>query len=469
MIELPDTQYKNEAWKIENTGIDIVPEHERTATPLELFWIWSAANIGILGIVYGAIIVSFRLSFFQSLLATIVGIASFALVGYISLAGQKGRTTTLTLSRTIFGKTGNIAPTFFSWITLMGWEAINMITGTLTLKALFHVIGLSDSIALTIVCMVLFGGLAITISLLGQATVVVIQSWITRIFGTMTLIAALYIIGQTDWNAVLSMPSGDWLTGFLPAVSIIAAGTGIGWGIAGADYSRYQSDRSSKSGIFNAVTFGAMLPLFILLFTGILLSARLPELASSENPIALIGTALPSWMSIPYLLTATAGIITIAVLSLYSASLNLLTIGIKIRQVYAVVLDAILVMGVAIYILFIAGEFMDSFIAFLLFCGVFLASWEAVFMLDYAVLRRRKGYEFEQLFGKSNVGIRWVPLLCWLLGALAGLLVSDNQFIKGPWATGIFQGSSLSILLSFVLSFVLYSVYLMFSRPVEKH
>lgn len=145
-----------------------------------------------------------------------------------------------------------------------------------------------------------------------------------------------------------------------------------------------------------------MLPLFILLFTGILLSARLPELASAENPIALIGAELPSWMSIPYLLTATAGIITIAVLSLYSASLNLLTIGIKIRQVYAVAIDAILVMGVAIYILFISGEFINSFIAFLLFCGVFLASWEAVFMLDYAVLRSRQGYKFEQLFGQSN-------------------------------------------------------------------
>lgn len=132
-----------------------------------------------------------------------------------------------------------------------------------------------------------------------------------------------------------------------------------------------------------------------LLFTGILHSARLPELTSAENPISWISSELLSWMSIPYMLTATAGIITIAVLSLYSASLNLPTIGIKIRQVYAVTLDAVLVMGVTIYILFISREFINSFIAFLLFCGVFLAAWEAVFMLDYAVLRSRKGYEFE--------------------------------------------------------------------------
>lgn len=78
---------QNKTWQVENTGIDIVPPTERTGKPLELFWIWCAANIGILGIVYGAIIVSFGLSFIQSLLAAIAGVTSFALVGYTSFAG----------------------------------------------------------------------------------------------------------------------------------------------------------------------------------------------------------------------------------------------------------------------------------------------------------------------------------------------------------------------------------------------
>lgn len=59
---------RNEAWKVESTGIDRVPDAEQTGKPIELFWIWSAANIGILGVVYGAIIVGFGLSFLQSVL-----------------------------------------------------------------------------------------------------------------------------------------------------------------------------------------------------------------------------------------------------------------------------------------------------------------------------------------------------------------------------------------------------------------
>lgn len=48
--------------------------------------------------------------------------------------------------------------------------------------------------------------------------------------------------------------------------------------------------------IFSAVTGGVCIPLLLLMFTGIVLSERLPDLASSGNPVALIGSSLPPWM-----------------------------------------------------------------------------------------------------------------------------------------------------------------------------
>lgn len=453
---------RNDTWKVESTGIDLVPDAERVAKPLELFWIWSAANIGILGVVYGAIIVSFGLSFTQAILAALAGVASFALVGYTSFAGKLGRTSTLTLSRVIFGLRGNVAPTAFSWINLMGWEAVNVITGTLTLAALFQAAGMGASVGLTAFCLALFAGLTIAVSLLGQNTVVWMQSWFSRIFGSMTAIVVIYIIFTTQWHAVLALPNGSWLSGFLPAVSVIAAGTGISWAIAGADYSRYQSPTSSHRGIFAAVVGGACLPLILLMFTGILLSVQLPDLASSANPIALIGSVLPTWMAIPYLLAATAGIVTIAVLSLYSASLNLLTIGVQIKQSLAVSIDAVIMLGIAVYVLFVSGDFLNPFISFLVFCGVFLAAWEAIFILDYLLLRRQHGYNGNALFGLNgeNRGVRKIPLFCWLFGAIGGLLVTNTGFIDGPLAIGIFASSSLGLFVSFLLSLGSYALYI---------
>lgn len=64
-----------------------LPPEERTDRPGSLFFLYCAANIGILGLVYGAIIVGFHLSFFQAILVTVLGSFSFGLVGLMSLAG----------------------------------------------------------------------------------------------------------------------------------------------------------------------------------------------------------------------------------------------------------------------------------------------------------------------------------------------------------------------------------------------
>lgn len=439
-------------------GIDIIPPQQCTKRPAELFFVWCAANIGILGVVYGAVIVSFGLSFWQAVLAALVGVASFSLVGITSMAGKTGRTTTLTLSRVCFGKQGNIAPTAFCWINLMGWEAVNLVTGTLTLAALFSALGIETTALITGISLLLFGGLTVVVSMLGQDTVLQMQKWITRTFGVMTLIVVLYLMANADWSAILALPSGNWLTGFLPAVSVIAAGTGISWAIAGADYSRDQRADSSAGSIFSAVVVGAALPLILLMFAGILLTAQIPDLASTENPIAAIGQLLPTWMAIPYLAAAVAGIVTIAVLSLYSASLNLLSMGVKLRQSHAVMLDAVLVVGVALYVLFISGDFLGPFIAFLIFCGLFLSAWAAIFILDFLTLRHQHGYDYSALYG--DTGVRKGPLCCWLVGALSGLLVTKTGFIDGPLAIGIFADSSLGLFVSFAVSLVLYAMML---------
>lgn len=180
-------------------GIDLVPPVHQTQKPIQLFFVWCAANIGILGVVYGAVIVSFGLSFWQSILAAVAGVASFALVGVTSIAGKIGRTTTLTLSRVIFGKRGNIAPTSFCWVNLMGWESVNIITGTLTLVALFAAMGFEESLTTTALSLFLFGGLTVLVSVLGQNAVLMMQKWITRIFGAMTLLVVIYLLFTADW------------------------------------------------------------------------------------------------------------------------------------------------------------------------------------------------------------------------------------------------------------------------------
>src|SRR3954466_14170064 len=89
---------------IEGNGINVIDDEERKGTPRQLFWPWFAANVSVLGISYGAFILGFGLSFWQAVIAGIVGIVlSFLLVGFVSLAGKRGSAPTMILSRAAFG------------------------------------------------------------------------------------------------------------------------------------------------------------------------------------------------------------------------------------------------------------------------------------------------------------------------------------------------------------------------------
>src|SRR5690606_35105932 len=89
--------------KYEQRGIEPVPPEERQGSPLELFWVWFAANLSILGIPLGVTLVALGMNLWQAILAAAVGaFGSFAIVGVISIAGRRGGAPSLTLSRATF-------------------------------------------------------------------------------------------------------------------------------------------------------------------------------------------------------------------------------------------------------------------------------------------------------------------------------------------------------------------------------
>lgn len=70
------------AGQLETRGIEPVPENECNGNPLQLFWVWFAANISILGLPLGATLVAFhQLAIWQVIIVALIGAAgSFAVV-----------------------------------------------------------------------------------------------------------------------------------------------------------------------------------------------------------------------------------------------------------------------------------------------------------------------------------------------------------------------------------------------------
>lgn len=435
-----------------------LPPEERTDKPGSLFFLYCGANIGILGLVYGAIVIGFHLSFIQAILAMVIGSFSFGLVGLMALAGHDTGTVTFVLSRAAFGFKGNLIPAIAALISHAGWLSINVCTGTLTLLALFATLGLGTSPLMMGIALALFVALVLVSVLFSHKMLVRIQTIFTCLFGFLTLVILAVIVPKTNWVELMAMPSGDWLGSFLPAVAFVAAGTGIGWTNYAADYSCHQNPSNSRFKVGWAVTLGGVVPLVLMIGVGILLSTQVPDLASSSNPIEVIKGALPTNLAIIYYITAVGGLTPQCFLGLKSSKLVLKAAHLILNDAWIFVFQAFVVTVIPAYILFGAGDFQGTLEGFLGIIGKLLAAWSSVFLVDYLLLRYKSGYDKVLLTDPVRNSINYKGVISWIVGFVIGCLFSKTFIFAGPFATGIFADNSLNVLLTLIISGGLYFI-----------
>ena len=432
---------------VEQRGIEPVPDAERNGSPLQLFWVWFAANISILGLPLGATLVAVQsLNVWQALLVAAIGAAgSFALVGVVSVAGRRGGAPSMTLSRAVFGTRGNLGPTLVSLLSRLGWETVNTTTGAFVLLSLFTIaFGTSSSAkavpVLTLAAIAVFELCTLLVSGLGHSAILVIQKWATWIFGALNVFVAVFLVATVDWSAVAAAPAGPF-GAVLAGVAVIAGGTGIGWANAGADMARYQRLSVTARRLVTASAAGAGTPLVLLIALGALLTAGDGSLASADDPVAAIRELLPPWMAVPYLIAAFGGLLLSNHLSVYSAGLTTLTMGIKIKRVYAVSVDVTITFIGSIYFMLIADSFYGPFIAFISLLAIPISAWLGVFLVD---MIKRSWYDPAALMDLSSrgayfyrFGVEPRALGSWAAGIVVGYVLLAVGLSGFGWLAAI--------------------------------
>lgn len=452
---------------LETRGIEPVPEEERTGHPMQLFWVWFAANISILGLPLGATLVAEGLAFWQAAIVAVVGsVGSFAIVGVVSIAGRRGGAPGLTLSRAVFGVHGNAGPTVVSLISRLGWETVNTTTAAFALLSLcailFGTAGEAKATpVLTIICIAVFELLTMVVSGLGHKVLVAVQRWATWVFGALNIVVAISLVATIDWHAVGAAspaPIGVMIAG----IGTIAAGTGIGWANASADMSRYQSPAVKAGSLVASAAVGAGIPLILLISLGSLLSAGDPALAEAGDPVAAIRAMLPAWMAVPYLIAAVGGLLLSNHLSVYSAGLSTLTMGINIKRVYAVAVDVVVTFLGSIYFMLVADSFYDPFVTFISLLAIPITAWLGVFLTD---MLHRKTYDPAGLMDMRSTSSYWYrggveprAFSAWALAIVVGYLFSSNDFFTGLLAETWLGDNGLGWVITFVISAGVYAL-----------
>ncbi|SBN96361.1 purine-cytosine permease family protein [Propionibacterium freudenreichii] len=459
---------------VEQRGIEPVPADKRNGTPGQLFWIWFAANISILGIPLGATLIALGLNLWQAVLATAIGaFGSFAVVGVISVAGRRGGAPSLTLSRAIFGVRGNAGPTLVSLVSRLGWETVTTLTGAFALISLYSIATGTTADAkahpvLTVVCIVIFVALTVVVSATGHAFLLTVQKWATWVFGALTALVALYLATTVDWSAFIGNAPGP-ASAFVVGIGTIVAGTGVGWANSGADMARYQKLSVKTGSLIASASVGAGIPLVVVIGLGSALTAGNSSIATATDPIAAVHQSLPTWVSVPYLIAAFAGLLMSNHISMYSAGLTTITLGVRIRRVYAVVVDIVVTITGSIYFMLISDSFYGPFISFISVLAVPITAWIGCFLVDmvgrrsydaHGLLDLRPGARYWYWHGISLAGTG-----SWLVGLVVGLLfmsakISDTEiWFAGPLSHTWIGTNGLAWLVSLVVAAGLYALF----------
>jgi NCS1 family nucleobase:cation symporter-1 len=415
---------------VETNGINVIGEAERKGTPRQLFWPWFGANVSVLGLAYGSFLFGFGISFWQAVVAGVIGIVvSFLLCGFVAIAGKRGSAPTLVLSRAAFGVNGNRVPSVLSWILTVGWETVLVSLATLATSTVFTQLGWSGGTATKVVALLVVAALVVGGGILGFDLIMRMQTVITLVTGVLTVVYVVLVAKEIDWSAVTSAPSGSTAV-FIGALVFVMTGYGFGWVNAAADYSRYLPRQASTGGVVGWTTFGGALAPVVLLITGLLLAGSDPDLSAAIglDPIGALGTILPTWFLVPFILVVVLGLIGGALLDIYSSGLSLLAAGLRVPRPVAATIDGALMVAGTVAVVFFADEFFFQFQGFLITLGVPIAAWCGIMLADLAL--RRRDYAERDLFDpRGRYGsVQPVPLALLVIGTVLGWGLVTNTY-----------------------------------------
>lgn len=457
------------ALKIEVNGINVIPENERHGTPRSLFWPWATASISLFNISIAGLLVTFGMGFLPSMLAALTGIiVSFALVGLIGVAGKRASAPTMVISRAAFGVRGNALPTFISYLTLVGWEIVTVVTTVLAATTVFDRLGWAHGIVVEVLVFILVVTVVVVAGVFGFRLVTRYQAVVTVACVMLTAVFIALTIKDVKWAA---LGGGDFeLAGFIGAATVAAAAFGLGWTNSGADYSRYLPRTASSGAIVGWTTFAGSLVPIVLVVYGLMLVTSNPSLTSqlSDNPIGALVSLLPTsaLLLLPFLLVLAMGTTGSGAMDLYSSGFSLLTLGLKAPRAVAAGIDGVLMILGSLYLVWFAGSFFGPFESFLIFLGVPLAAWAGAFIADGFL--RKQDYVGSALFDAQDRygAFGWPALGSMVAGAIVGwgLVTPDSTTSILAWQGFVFdllgvaqqstwRGADLGVIVALIIGF----------------
>jgi len=455
------------AFRLEQRGIELIPESDRPMRPSGLFWMWAGAIWNVEFLVYGALVVSFGFSFWQAVAAILIGNIVYVFLGLASIPGPETGTTAFMVSRAPFGRNGNRAPSLFNWVTQLGFEIEGIVLVVLVVQTMFNHEGTSLGTAGKAGVIVAAVLVQFVMPFLGHATITKVLRYLSFVFIVVFAVMAVLVIPHAHPSHLHQHTS--WLYWTTGLVLIVSAG-GLGWTENAADYSRYLPRSTPRWTTFWAAALGGAIPSVLLELLGATAYLVSPHVTSATG----LPSSFASWFFWPFLVLALPQLFAINTLDMYSSGVTLQAIGLRLKRWGCIVVDTVICGAITALVIF-KGSFYTDLSGFLDYIVVWLGPWFGIVMVDY--LLRRGRYDPLSLAAKRggvywrNGGFNWKALGALALGMFAAMMWIDAAYYFPAYTSPLSNhthGADLSWLFGMVVAGLAYYVVSRSSVPKER-
>jgi purine-cytosine permease-like protein len=297
------------------------------------------------------------------------------------------------VSRATFGHVGNILPALLAIATRVLWGGVLLWLLATAVAQVLVGAGLDAGLGTTIWQLVgLVAGfvIATVIAVFGYGFVAKLQLVLSILSALLIIGAAVLTYQHLDFAKALTVPDGSWIL-VISGAALVFSVVGLAWVHSSSDLARYQRPASYGGSSMLWATFGATLPPFALIAWGAMLAASDPSLAKglTTNPLAAIATLLPAWYPAPLLAAAAIGLLSGAVLTMYSGGFALQALGVRARRSFATFVSAILVLATAAALIFVVTDFSSLLRDLVITVAVPVATWAGIFAAEMMIRTRR--------------------------------------------------------------------------------
>lgn len=463
---------------VEQNGVNPVPDEERHGSPRGLFAVWFSWNISILGVSYGVFVFGVGLSAWQAVVAGLLGYAvSAAFVGILAVGGPRTGLPTLTQTRTVFGFHGNKIPTFFAYLSNIGWKVTIITLASTTGAKLFARLWPGpfadaqghESDLSVVMWFVVVLAVTLTVAVFGHGLILKVEQWIAWLTAIMTLVFIGLIVPHIHWDRIGSVPNGsaaNFVGGTVLAMTLV----GLGFLNYGGDFARYLPRTTKARGVIGWTAGGISLPVAVLLILGVFLTAGDPALgaAAADDPIGALTDLLPMWFFVPFSVVIVISLIAAAITGIYSSGLALLALGVPVSRAGTTAINTFVISAGAFYLLFVSDSFLATFQAFLALISVVMGTMGGIVLLDF-IRQRRLGWSVDlaRPAGEGGRGGRWTALVSLVVASLVGLgLVTSSDpnlakvvgfLLTDAQKKGVIGSTNIGVIIAMAIGAALYA------------